>query len=112
MLPLADGPGLLEDAVRYALYVAQHVPPDLLQSPTPCAGRDLRTLLDHLSESVSTLAEGLATGFLGAEPAPAAVPGAGAGDLGIDLVAALHLRCAAPAHARPASMKARVTSSM
>jgi hypothetical protein len=51
--------------------------------------------LDHVSESVSTLAEGLATGFLGAEPAPAAVPGTGAGDLGTDLAAALQLRCAA-----------------
>src|SRR4051794_33948599 len=94
MLTQADGRRLLEDAVCYALSVAQHVPPDLLHSPTPCAGWDLHMLLDHLSESVSALAEGLATGFLGLEPAHAAVQGVGAEDLGTDLVAALQLRCA------------------
>jgi len=92
MLTLADGRGLLEDSVRYALSVAQHVPPDLLHSPTPCAGWDMHMLLDHLSESVSTLAEGLATGFLGPEPEHAGV--SRAGDLGTGLLAALQLRCA------------------
>lgn len=94
MLTLADARGMLEDAVRYALSVAQHVPPELLHSPTPCAGWDLHMLLDHLSESITTLAEALATGSLGLEPAHAAVLSAGtAGDLGTDLVAALQLRC-------------------
>jgi uncharacterized protein (TIGR03086 family) len=94
MLTVADGRGLLEEAVRYALSAARHVPPDLLHNPTPCAGWDVHMLLDHLSESVSTLAEGFATGSLGPEPAHAVVKGAGAGDLGTDLVAALQLRCA------------------
>lgn len=94
MRTLTDARGLLEDAVRYALSVARHVPADLLRCPTPCAGWDLHMLLDHLGESVSTLAEGLATGFLGLQPAHAAVLSAGARDLGTDLVAALQLRCA------------------
>lgn len=94
MIPLADGRGLLEDAVRYVLSVAPQVTPGDLFSPTPCAGWNLRTLLDHLSDSVSMLAAGLATGSLGPEPAYVAVPRAGLGDLSTDPVAALELHCA------------------
>ncbi len=94
MLTLADGRVLLEDAIRYALSVAQHVPPDLLHSPTPCADWDLHMLLEHLSESVGTLAEGLATGFLGPEPEHAEISRVDAEDLGTALLATLRLRCA------------------
>jgi uncharacterized protein (TIGR03086 family) len=88
MLTLTDGRSQLEDAVRYALAISPHVTPDLLEGPTPCASWDLRMLLDHLNESVGMLAEGLATGSLSAEPAPAAP------DAITDRVVTLRLRCA------------------
>ena len=88
MLTLADGRNQLEDAVRYALSVSPQVTRDLLERPTPCAGWDLRMLLDHLNESVGVLAEGLATGSLSAEQAPAIPDGIN------DRAAALRLGCA------------------
>jgi uncharacterized protein (TIGR03086 family) len=50
---------LLERAVRYALPAARRASPRLLSEPTPCAGWDLGTLLDHLGDSFDALAEGL-----------------------------------------------------
>jgi uncharacterized protein (TIGR03086 family) len=60
---------LLEHAVRYALSAAGQASPRLLAEPTPCAGWDLGTLLDHLGDSFDALAEGLWIRAVGTGPA-------------------------------------------
>lgn len=65
-----DGAGLLERALCYALGRVREVAPDSLTRPTPCAGWDLRTLLDHLNESLLILTEGGAGESVRAEPLP------------------------------------------
>ncbi|MGE5289197.1 MAG: TIGR03086 family metal-binding protein [Micromonosporaceae bacterium] len=76
MAALADGFGLLERAVSYALASAQLVTPELLPRATPCAGWDLRLLLCHVGESLDALREGLATRRVGpgTTPPEGAVP--------------------------------------
>ncbi|HEV2242733.1 MAG TPA: TIGR03086 family metal-binding protein [Streptosporangiaceae bacterium] len=61
---------LLESAVSYALAGAAIATPQLLSRPTPCLGWDLETLLDHLADSVGVFHEAIATGCVGAGPAP------------------------------------------
>ena len=61
---------LLESAVSYALAGAAMATPQLLSRPTPCLGWDLEALLDHLAESIGVFSEALATGCVGASPAP------------------------------------------
>ena len=61
---------LLESAVSYALAGAAIATPQLLSRPTPCLGWDLETLLDHLADSVGVFHEAIATGSVGAGPAP------------------------------------------
>src|SRR5206468_6447050 len=67
--------GLLERAIAYALVSLDAVAPPLLSAPTPCAGWDLRTLVDHLNDSVGVLCEGIATGRV--SPAGGPDPGEG-----------------------------------
>src|SRR5690348_4367021 len=52
-----DGVALLERAVNYTLGSLCLVTPEALDSPTPCAGWDLRTLLDHLDDGLTALTE-------------------------------------------------------
>jgi hypothetical protein len=62
------------------------------------AGWDLRMLLDHLSESAGALGEGLTTGTVDLQPAPAADPDAG---LATSLRAGCERLLAACAYAPP-----------
>jgi uncharacterized protein (TIGR03086 family) len=73
--PLGSGLRVLESAVSYALAVAARATPQLLPRPTPCAGWDLETLLDHVSDSMEVLHETIATGIAGAGDAPRTCPG-------------------------------------
>ncbi len=61
----ADGTGLLERAIGYALGTVHGVTPELLSRPTPCRGWDLRMLLWHLNESLAALQEGIEGGCVG-----------------------------------------------
>lgn len=70
--------GLLVRSVRYALTAARLVTPDHLPRPTPCAEWDLRTLLQHIGDSMDALSEGLYTGFV--DPGTALGDGDGDGD--------------------------------
>ncbi|MFC4858037.1 TIGR03086 family metal-binding protein [Actinophytocola glycyrrhizae] len=56
-----DGAGLLARAVDYALGSLDTVSGDLGR-PTPCAGWDLRALLDHLNDSLLALHEAATLG--------------------------------------------------
>jgi uncharacterized protein (TIGR03086 family) len=69
-MAVPDGVGLLERALCYALGRIQEVVPENLGHPTPCAGWDLRTLLDHLNESLLVLGEGALGESVRAEPLP------------------------------------------
>ncbi len=104
---------LLESAVSYALAGAAMAIPQLLSRPTPCLGWDLGALLDHLAESIGVFGEALATGCVGAGPAP--------GHPGLDPVARLRgqavgllAACAAcgPAERRVAIGDRELTASM
>jgi uncharacterized protein (TIGR03086 family) len=64
----ADAVGLLERAIGYALGSVTAVAPNFLSRPTPCSDWDLRTLLEHVNESLAALHEGIETGCIG--PAP------------------------------------------
>jgi uncharacterized protein (TIGR03086 family) len=93
-------PGLLEHAVGYALAAATLITPQFLRQATPCAEWDLRTLVLHVSDSLSVLAEAMRAGQVGLGPPPALEPTAEA-----DPVACLRRRArallAACAAARP-----------
>jgi uncharacterized protein (TIGR03086 family) len=54
---VADGVGLLERAIGYALGAVHAVEPAELTLPTPCRGWNLRMLLRHVSESFAALQE-------------------------------------------------------
>jgi uncharacterized protein (TIGR03086 family) len=59
---------LLRAAVSYALTGAELATPALLSCPTPCAGWDLQTLLDHVSDSMVALREAMSTSVIAASP--------------------------------------------
>lgn len=61
----ADGTGLLEPAISYALAAVRAVTPEFLPRPTPCRGWDLRMLLRHSNESLAALREGIDAGYVG-----------------------------------------------
>ena len=66
MAPLTRGLELLGWAISYALASARLATPQRLPGPTPCAGWDLGSLLDHVSDSVDVLHEAITTGCVGA----------------------------------------------
>jgi uncharacterized protein (TIGR03086 family) len=65
----ADGAGLLEPSISYALGAVLAITPGLLSRPTPCRDWDLRMLLRHASESLAATGEGIETGRVGLDPA-------------------------------------------
>lgn len=75
MPPAGDSGGLLAGAIQYALGSLTRVTPGLLPARTPCAAWDLGTLLEHISDSLAALYEGIATGYVGLAPAIAGDPG-------------------------------------
>jgi uncharacterized protein (TIGR03086 family) len=74
MAALTAAPGLLADAVSYALASAGQASPQFLPLATPCAGWDLRTLLHHVSDSLGLLAVAMRAGHVGPGPPPGHVP--------------------------------------
>jgi len=82
----ADGTGLLEPAISYALAAVRAVTPEFLSHPTPCRGWDLRMLLRHTNESLAALHEGIDTGCVDLDPP------VDDGDLAADPVRAFHDR--------------------
>jgi uncharacterized protein (TIGR03086 family) len=54
---VADGVGLLERAIGYALGSVHGISNDELSLPTPCRGWDLRMLLRHVNDSFAALQE-------------------------------------------------------
>jgi uncharacterized protein (TIGR03086 family) len=66
--PLNGDQRLLRAAVSYALTGAALAAPPLLSCPTPCADWDLRTLLDHVSDSMAALREAMTTSAVAARP--------------------------------------------
>jgi uncharacterized protein (TIGR03086 family) len=69
--PLGSGycdAALLERALSYALGAVHAVAPDSMACPTPCRRWNLRTLLEHLIDSLAALHEGLAAGCVGPGP--------------------------------------------
>jgi uncharacterized protein (TIGR03086 family) len=53
---------LLERSAGYAMGVVGGVAPEFLSRPTPCAGWDLRMLLEHVNESLAAVHEGVTGG--------------------------------------------------
>jgi uncharacterized protein (TIGR03086 family) len=71
-MPIGPGASVLERAVDYALASLYLVTPDLMSRPTPCAGWDLRALLEHVDDAFLTLSEAVVVGRVGlGEPEPA-----------------------------------------
>jgi len=68
MAPLTAAPGLLEHAISYALASADQATPQLLSLPTPCERWDLRTLLLHVSDSLSVLTDAMRTDHIALGP--------------------------------------------
>lgn len=62
MTPLLGGVGLLARAVEHALVCLDAADGAALDRPTPCAGWDLRALLDHVNDSLLALHEAAALG--------------------------------------------------
>jgi uncharacterized protein (TIGR03086 family) len=73
---LNAGQELLDAALDYALAGLALATPPRQSHPTPCRGWDLKTLLDHLSDSMRVLADTVATTRL-ASPSPVPDPGPG-----------------------------------
>lgn len=74
MAALTGAPGLLEQAVGYALTTTALATPQLLPQATPCAGWDLRALVLHVSDSLGVLTDALQAGRIGAGPPPGHKP--------------------------------------
>jgi uncharacterized protein (TIGR03086 family) len=70
VVPLSSERVLLDAALGYALAGAGMASPQLLSRSTPCAGWNLGTLLDHLSDSIGVLGEALAAGSVAASAPP------------------------------------------
>jgi uncharacterized protein (TIGR03086 family) len=59
---LRAGVAVLERSVAYLLGSVTLVAPPMLARPTPCAGWNLRDLLDHVIDSMAALEEAVTTG--------------------------------------------------
>lgn len=77
MAPLSRGLELLDSAVSYALAGAALGTAQLLRRPTPCPGWDLATLLEHVSDSIGVIQQGIAAGDISASAAPPGYHGPG-----------------------------------
>jgi len=66
---LTGGVALLERAMGYTLGSLQLVTPDAMSNPTPCREWDLRALLLHMNDSLLTMHEAIALGYVGLDPA-------------------------------------------
>jgi uncharacterized protein (TIGR03086 family) len=75
--PLSRGLELLDSALSYALAGAGLGTVQLLRRPTPCAGWDLATLLDHVSDSIGVLHQAITAGGASVSAAPPGYPGPG-----------------------------------
>lgn len=64
-IPIGHGTSLLDRAVDYALASLRLVTPELMTRPTPCAGWDLRALLEHLDDAFLALSEAIVVGHVG-----------------------------------------------
>jgi uncharacterized protein (TIGR03086 family) len=71
---LTGAPGLLEQAVGYALATTAQTTPQLLPLATPCTGWDLRTLVLHVGDSLGVLTDALQAGQISARPLPGHEP--------------------------------------
>ncbi|MFI6599974.1 TIGR03086 family metal-binding protein [Nonomuraea sp. NPDC050536] len=65
---LAGGVALLERAIGYTLGSLNLVTSEALTRPTPCAGWDLATLLDHMDDSLAALSESAIPGHVSLTP--------------------------------------------
>ena len=74
-IPIGHGTSLLDRAVDYALASLCLVTPELMTRPTPCAGWDLRALLEHLDDAFLALSEAIALGHVGLEGSDASRAG-------------------------------------
>jgi len=74
---LAAGVDLLERATAYALGAVAAVTPRTLSWQTPCAGWDVRTLLDHVNDSLMVLCVGIESGRVRPGEAPIGPPADG-----------------------------------
>lgn len=85
------GLDLLERAVGYTRGSLQLVTADLMSAPTPCPGWDLRTLLDHMNDSLQALEEAAAVHrvWVGVTADPAVDPVAALRDRACRLLAAI-----------------------
>lgn len=81
------GVDLLERAVGYTRGSLALVTPQLMAAPTPCRGWNLRALLTHMHDSLTSLHEAGSVRRVGLGPTPEAGPAAP-----VDLVEALRLR--------------------
>jgi uncharacterized protein (TIGR03086 family) len=63
---------LLRDSINYARRTVRAVTSKELSHATPCREWDLRTLLNHLNDSLLTLCTARSTGKVGLEPVPPA----------------------------------------
>ncbi|MPZ61073.1 MAG: TIGR03086 family protein [Propionibacteriales bacterium] len=66
-VPMVGRADLLERAMNYTLGSLHLISTAAMSHPTPCAAWDLRALLQHMSDSLAALYEGLATGRVGLE---------------------------------------------
>src|SRR4051812_38745231 len=74
--PALDGAALLERAVSYTRTALQLVPGTDLDSRTPCAAWDLRTLLRHMDDALAALTEAAEVGYVDLRPVRAVPEGA------------------------------------
>jgi uncharacterized protein (TIGR03086 family) len=98
---VTGGVALLERAMAYTLGGLLIVTPEAMRNPTPCAAWDLRALLLHMNDSLLTLHEAIALGYVdidingasnGGGPRGPADPHADYGDPELDPVASLRNR--------------------
>jgi uncharacterized protein (TIGR03086 family) len=66
--PHLDGPALLERAVGYTRASLQLVATGDLRAPTPCAGWDLLSLLQHMNDSLAAFTDAADIGYVDLVP--------------------------------------------